>query len=78
MEVFDKESLTVEEQLNLLIKRNLIVENYDFAINILKRVGYYHLSSYMRLFQSGKNHEFNENISFNQLYDFRDLSLDWT
>lgn len=69
MEVFDKESLTVEEQLNLLIKRNLIVENYDFAINILKRVGYYHLSSYMRLFQSGENHEFNENISFNQLYD---------
>ena len=66
MEIFNKESLTVEEQLDLLIRRNLIVDNYDLAVSILKRIGYYHLSSYMRLFQKGDNHEFNDKVSFNK------------
>ena len=60
MEEFNKASLTAEEQLNLLISRNLRVNDFDSAVAILKRVGYYHLSSYMRLFQTGDNHIFND------------------
>lgn len=67
MEKFEKKSLTVEEQLNLLIERNLEVDNYKSAINILKRIGYYHLSSYMRLFQEGENHIFKNNVNFADL-----------
>jgi len=67
LEKFEKESLTAEEQLNLLIKRNLKVDNYKSAVDILKRVGYYHLSSYMRLFQEGENHIFKDNVEFADL-----------
>lgn len=67
MEKFDKNSLTAEEQLNLLIKRNLKVDDYKFAVDILKRVRYYHLSSYMRFFQEGENHIFNANVEFADL-----------
>ena len=64
LEKFEKESLTAEEQLNLLIKRKLIVDDFNSAVKILKRVGYYHLSSYMRLFQKGKEHIFNDGVEF--------------
>lgn len=67
MENFNKESLTVEEQLNLLISRNLKVDNFDSAIAILKRVGYYHLSSYMRLFQKDEKHTFYDGVEFANL-----------
>ena len=67
MEKFNKESLTVEEQLNLLISRNLKVDDFGSAVAILKRVGYYHLSSYMRLFQKGDNHIFNDGVEFADL-----------
>ena len=60
LEKFEKESLNAEEQLNLLIKRNLKVDNFKSAVDILKRIGYYHLSSYMRLFQEGENHIFKD------------------
>ena len=67
MEKFNKASLTAEEQLNLLISRNLKVNDFDSAVAILKRVGYYHLSSYMRLFQTGNNHIFNDGVEFADL-----------
>lgn len=61
---FQKISLNVEEQLKLLINRNLIVKDFDAAVKILKRIGYYHLSSYMRIFQKGQEHIFCNNIEF--------------
>ena len=67
LEKFEKESLTAEEQLNLLIKRNLKVDNFKSAVDILKRIGYYNLSSYMRLFQEGENHIFKDNVEFADL-----------
>ncbi len=67
MEYFNKESLTVEEQLNLLISRNLKVDDFDSAVAILKRVGYYHLSSYMRLFQKDEKHTFYDGVEFANL-----------
>jgi len=67
LENFNKESLTVEEQLNLLISRNLKVDDFDSAVAILKRVGYYHLSSYMRLFQKDEKHTFYDGVEFANL-----------
>ena len=64
---FNKESLTVEEQLNLLISRNLKVNDFDSAVDILRRVGYYHLSSYMRLFQKDEKHTFYNSVEFADL-----------
>lgn len=69
MKEFSKESLTAEEQLDLLIKRGLIVEDYNSALQIIKRNGYYHLSSYMRLFQEGDKHLFRENVEFKDIYN---------
>lgn len=73
MEVFDKKSLTAEEQVELLIERGLVVNNKELAVNIIKRNGYYHLSSYMRVFQTGDEHLFIPETSFSQvisLYNF--------
>ena len=50
-----------------MISRNLKVNDFDSAVAILKRVGYYHLSSYMRLFQTGDNHIFNDGVEFADL-----------
>lgn len=66
---FNKAALTAEEQLNLLIDRGLIVEDKPSAINILKRIGYYRLSAYMRNFQHGINHNFINNTSFKNVID---------
>ena len=43
------------------------VDNFKSAVDILKRIGYYHLSSYMRLFQEGENHIFKDNVEFADL-----------
>lgn len=69
LDKFEKEALTAEEQLNLLIGRNLVVQDYNGAVEILKRIGYYHLSSYMRIFQFGQEHMFIDNIEFTKLID---------
>lgn len=73
MTEFDKAALTAEEQLNLLISRGLIVDNKTSAVNILKRIGYYRLSAYMRNFQRGVNHEFVANTHFKDVIDLYNL-----
>lgn len=73
MTEFNKAALTAEEQLNLLISRGLLVEDKTSAVDILKRIGYYRLSAYMRYFQQGVNHEFVPNTNFAniiELYNF--------
>ncbi len=73
MEVFDKDALTAEEQIDLLIKRGLQVTDTSSAVKTIKRIGYYHLSSYMRFFQCDDDHNFVDNIEFSQivnLYNF--------
>lgn len=66
---FDKVALDEKEQLDLLIKRGLCVKNKESAKILLKRIGYYHLSSYMRNFQEGENHQFKPNTYFSQIID---------
>ncbi|MCQ2789097.1 MAG: Abi family protein [bacterium] len=73
MEFFNKDALTAEEQIDLLIKRGLQVADINSAVKTIKRIGYYHLSSYMRFFQCDNKHNFIDNIEFAQivnLYNF--------
>jgi abortive infection bacteriophage resistance protein len=44
---------TIEEQVNLLQERGLIIDDKDSAERYLKNISYYHLSSYFKFFQNG-------------------------
>lgn len=71
---YDKPSLSIDEQLNQLKERGLIIENYDEARSFLERVSYYRLSAYTRFFQVDINsHTFQVNVTFQdvkELYQF--------
>lgn len=76
MEKFNKKSLTSEEQIELLQQRGLSFQNKSDAIEIIKRIGYYHLSSYMRLFQSGQEHLFMPGTEFSQILNVYNFDKD--
>ncbi len=76
MEKFDKISLTCEEQIELLQKRGLYFYDKNEAVEIIKKIGYYHLSSYMRLFQSGESHFFKPQTEFTQILDIYNFDRD--
>lgn len=60
-----KEPTTFSEQVELLKKKNLEVEDSEFAEETLKRINYYRLSAYMLTLK--KDNEFIEGTTFNQL-----------
>lgn len=64
---FDKRALSVEDQLNLLLRRGLLVNDRKSAIEMLKVIGYYRLSAYMRNFQYGDEHLFNKGTEFKDI-----------
>lgn len=73
MEIFNKQALTAEEQIELLKDRGLLVNDSEAAIKLISRIGYYHLSSYMRNFQQGEDHRFLPSTEFGEiinLYNF--------
>jgi abortive infection bacteriophage resistance protein len=47
---FNKPPLPLDEHLNLLKKRNLIIKNENFAKHKLSIINYYRLSAYFRPF----------------------------
>lgn len=57
---------TIEEQLDLLISRGLIVNDKEFALSILKRINYYRLSAYSLTLRSDDT--FHENVTFDEIY----------
>jgi abortive infection bacteriophage resistance protein len=69
---FEKPSLTIEAQLNLLKSRGLIVENADLASSVLEQIGFYRLSGYSLPYQIGGNggdrHKFKEGACFAEIY----------
>lgn len=65
--IFNKKSLSASEQIELLKQRGLIIKNTKDAENILKTIGYYRLSSYMRNFQIDKDHNFRQNTAFEEI-----------
>lgn len=52
-----KKSKTVEEQLQILEKRGLVIENRDRAIEILRNVNYYTLTGYLFPFKQGEKYQ---------------------
>ena len=52
-----KKAKTVEEQLQILEKRGLVIENRDRAIEILRNVNYYILTGYLFPFKQGEKYQ---------------------
>lgn len=67
---YDKQILTFEQQLELLEERGLSIDDWSKAIGFLQNVSYYRLSGYWWSLQSDiRQHEFEENTSFDQIID---------
>ena len=66
---FTKPPLTVDEQIELLESRGLLINDKDFARQKLSNINYYRLSAYMLPFQkpNNPNHEFKDDTSFENI-----------
>lgn len=69
MAVFDKPALTPRQQLDLLLERNLRVQNQDSAVRLLEVVSHFRLTPYMRPFQinGDPNHRFRDGTQLNDI-----------
>ncbi len=65
---YEKPTLTVEEQINLLKSRNLVIEDTEETRFILSNISYYRLSSYLYPFRIPRD----ENQSFYKGTNFND------
>lgn len=63
---FPKPPLTIEEQIELLRQRKLIIENEEFAKEVLNSVSYYRLSGYTLSLRAGNL--FHEGVTFRSVY----------
>lgn len=72
--MFEKIAFTIEEQIDQLQKRGLIINDEDNAPHYLSHISYYRLGEYWHSMQSDKvNHIFKENSKFKDviaLYSF--------
>lgn len=72
--MFDKKPTTINEQIELLKKRGLIINDEDLAKNMLSKISYYRLGEYWFVMQNDKeNHIFKPNSHFKnvvELYEF--------
>ncbi len=62
-----KDPKTIDEQIKILKSRSILIDNDDFAKNILKKVNYYRLSAYM-LTHKNSNGDYND-ISIEDVYN---------
>jgi abortive infection bacteriophage resistance protein len=60
---------SIEDQINLLQKRGLIIEDLDKAKETLLDIGYYRLGFYWHHFYNSKKEEFAENVNFKDITD---------
>lgn len=58
---------SVEEQIDLLKKRNLLIEDEQKAKQVLSNISYYRLSGYLNYFKNNINDNFTSNITFSKL-----------
>jgi len=64
---YSKPPTTFQEQIDILIKRGLIIEDPEKALLNISRINYYRLSSYFPPFQLDE-HKFKENTSINSIF----------
>lgn len=58
---------SVDEQIDLLKKRNLLIEDEQKAKQVLSNISYYRLSGYLNYFKNNINDNFTINITFSKL-----------
>lgn len=63
-----KQPTTFKEQIEKLKKRNLIIEDEDFAEEVLKKMNYYYVTGYLHDFKNSETDCYNEGLTFNQIY----------
>lgn len=63
-----KPPTTFEEQLAILRKHGLIIEDMDCARILLSKVNYYRFSAYLLPFRDEKTKKYKPSTSFNQIY----------
>ncbi len=67
-ELFTKPPTTFEEQLSILRSRNLIVEDEEFALSVLRRLNYYRFTGYLLPFKANKN-TYVDGTTFGRVYN---------
>lgn len=68
MPVFDKEALTLEQQLNRWKSRGLQINDQPHALRYLNDIGYYRFSFYTKPFQTNSStHDFKDGTTFNDI-----------
>ena len=60
---------SIDEQINLLQKRGLIIDDLDKAKETLLDIGYYRLGFYWHHFYNTKKEEFTDNVNFKDVTD---------
>lgn len=68
-----KPTKSIDEQINLLKARGLIINDYDKAKNILKNINYYRFSAYLLPYKS-KNGRYTQGATFEEVYDFYEFN----
>ncbi|EMC45102.1 Abi family protein [Streptococcus mutans] len=51
-----KQAKTIDEQLDILQNRGLVIKNQDYAYKVLQNINYYTLTGYLYLFKEGRNY----------------------
>ena len=60
---------TLDEQIEILKNKNLVIDDYDYAKDILLRENYFFISGYRHLFvKSPVEKNFIDNTNFRELY----------
>lgn len=68
MEIKVKPAKTFEEQLEILNSRGLVIEDYEFALQILRRISYYRFSAYTLSFK--ENDRYYKGVTFDLIYRY--------
>ena len=67
---FDKPSLSFDDQIELLIKRGLVIKDREYAKHHLSHLNYYRIAAYCLPFQKqNEDHAFRDGINFETIID---------
>lgn len=72
MTAYNKPTTTYEEQIEILKKRNLIINNEKYAEEMLRNIGYFRLSGYWLGFYQSKDY-FNDGTTFEHVVNVHDF-----
>lgn len=67
-DTMEKTFKTIDEQIQILKDKNLIIEDIDFAKEILLRENYFFIMGYRNLFLKPKEKKFISGVTFDELY----------